>query len=388
MLVLGSALLVLIILAAAAFVRGMDQSLRATGGEQNVILLGAGSEESVERSEVDVGTAGAAVASIPGIRETSGVAHVSPEIHVMLTVCASSAVPVGPGGEEQTTNRDESPNVGDCAPATIRGVTSAALLVHEEITIIDGRFPEPGRDEVIVGRTAPTRIGASDAALAVGEQVTIDGRPWSIVGRFSAGGTMAESEIWATMSDVMEATKRDSVSCVILTLDPEKAEYEDVSVFTMMRPDLELIAMRETEYYEALSSFFAPIRAVVWITAGLVTLGGFLGGLNTMYAAFVSRVREFGTLQALGFRRRAIVLSLVQESTIATATGTLMACAVGVFVLDGLAVRFSMGAFGLTVDPFVLALALLVGFVLGLFGALPPAFRCLRPPIPVALKSI
>jgi hypothetical protein len=126
----------------------------------------------------------------------------------------------------------------------------------------------------------------------------------------------------------------------------------------MMRPDLELVAMRESDYYAALASFFAPIRAVVWITASLIVLGGILGGLNTMYAAFVSRVREFGTLQAIGFRRRAILLSLVQESTVATVAGTLIACAIGVLLLDGIAVRFSLGAFGLIVDTFVLALSL------------------------------
>jgi putative ABC transport system permease protein len=367
----GSALLVLVVLSAAAFVRGMDQSLRASGNAHNIILLGTGSEESVERSEVDLGVAGVAAASIHGIRETGGVAHVSPEVHIML--------PVRPA----QNNPDDT-----SAMATIRGVTPAALLVHEEVTIIDGRFPSPGRDEVIIGRTAGTRLGVSDAQLNIGERIEIGGRSWTIVGRFAAGGTMAESEIWAVMGDIMEATKRDTVSCVVITLDFREAEFEDVAVFTMMRPDLELVAMRESDYYAALASFFAPIRAVVWITASLIVLGGFLGGLNSMYAAFIGRVREFGTLQAIGFRRHAILLSLVQEATVATIAGTLVACAIGVLLLDGIAVRFSLGAFGLIVDSFVLSVSLAVGFALGLFGAIPPAFRCLKVPIPAALKAV
>ena len=107
-----------------------------------------------------------------------------------------------------------------------------------------------------------------------------------------------------------------------------------------------------------------------------------------MYAAFASRVRELGTLQSLGYRRGAIVVSLVQESVLATSTGALIACLVGVFVLDGLSVRFSMGAFGLVVDGLALAVGLLAGLVLGLVGALPPAWRCLRLSIPVALKAV
>lgn len=367
----GSALLVLIMLSAAAFVRGMDQSLRATGGADNVILLGAGSEESVERSELDPGVAGVAAASIHGIRELGGVAFVSPEVHVMLPV--------------RTADRLDAPHG---TLATIRGVTPEALLVHAGITITEGRFPEPGRDEVLAGSTASTRLGVPDTALAVGRDLEVGGRIWRVVGRFGAGGTMTESELWTGLGDLMALTRRESLSCVVMTLDPAAGEFDDVAVFTMMRPDLELVALRETAYYGALAAFFSPIRAVVWITAALIALGGFLGGLNTMYAAFVSRVREFGTLQAIGFRRRAIALSLVQESMVATAAGTLLACAIGVFLVDGLAVRFSMGAFGLVVDSPVLAFALITGFALGLLGAIPPALRCLRLPIPIALKAI
>jgi hypothetical protein len=79
---------------------------------------------------------------------------------------------------------------------------------------------------------------------------------------------------------------------------------------------------------------------------------------------------------------------MVQESCLATAAGSLIACAIGVGLLDGLAVRFSAGAFGLIVDPPVLGTALAAGLALGLFGALPPAWRCLRPPIPAALKLV
>ncbi len=106
-----------------------------------------------------------------------------------------------------------------------------------------------------------------------------------------------------------------------------------------------------------------------------------------MYAAFASRVREIGSLQAMGYSRGAIVLSLMQESVLATTAGSLVAAVIGLAVLDGLAVRFSMGAFGLLVDGPVLATGLAAGVILGIIGALPPAWRCLRMPITEALKA-
>jgi putative ABC transport system permease protein len=62
-----------------------------TGGEHNVILMGAGSEESVERSEIEAGVPGVLAASVAGVRTRAGVAYVSPEVHVMLPVRVRAA---------------------------------------------------------------------------------------------------------------------------------------------------------------------------------------------------------------------------------------------------------------------------------------------------------
>jgi len=371
-------LVVLLILVAGGFVKGMSLSLQTTGGENNIVLLGAGSEESVERSEVEASTPGVVGASIQGVRAAAGVSFISPEVHVMLPVV------VGEPGER----------AGPPRQVMMRGVTHAAALVHDTVSLVEGRWPRPGSDEVMVGRMVPTVLGVTEEALTVGEKMSFDGRSWTIVGRFASPGTVVEGEVWLPLPDLMAATKRETISCVVFTIAPyddatgEGAEFADVDAFTKTRPDLELVAMRERDYYGKLASFFAPIKIVAWVTAGLIALGGLCGGLNTMYAAFASRIRELGTLQSLGFRRIAIVWSMVQESTLATATGGLIAIVIGVLFLDGLAVRFSMGAFGLVIDEQVALLGLLCGVALGVLGALPPAMRCLGPSIPLALKAV
>ena len=54
-------------------------------------------------------------------------------------------------------------------------------------------------------------------------------------------------------------------------------------------------------------------------------------------------------------------------------------------LFDGITMRFSMGAFRLTVDASALSHGLLAGLLVGLIGAIPPAIHCLRLPIPEAL---
>jgi putative ABC transport system permease protein len=268
----------------------------------------------------------------------------------------------------------------------LRGVTPAAFLVHPQVRVVEGRAPEAGRDEMMIGRMTATQMGVPEEQVAVGKTIYFDKRPWTITGRFEAPNTVMESEMWLPLRDLQIAARRDNLSCVILTLD-DNSDFADVDLFVKQRLDLELIAMREGEYYSKLSQFFQPIQIMVWVTALLIAMGGLFGGLNTMYAAFAMRVREMGSLQAIGYTRLSLVVSLIQESVLAASIGALLAAAIGVLFLDGLAVRFSMGAFGLTLDSTVVGLALLAGLFLGIVGALPPAWRCLRLPIAEALKS-
>jgi putative ABC transport system permease protein len=195
-----------------------------------------------------------------------------------------------------------------------------------------------------------------------------------------------DAEIWLPLTDLQVATNREaSLSCVIVTL--EAATFADVDLFAKSRLDLEITALRERDYYASIAAFYGPIRVMVIVTALLIASGGILGGLNTMYAAFAARVREVGMLQALGYTRRAIVANLTEESVFAAACGALIGVALGLLLLDGLAVRFSMGAFALTLDAPVVLAGVLGGLLVGLVGAIPPAIRCLRLPITEALKA-
>lgn len=363
--VAGAALVVLLVLAATAFVRGMGRSLVGSGDPRNVILLGAGSEESVERSEIQPVAAGIA-ASLPGVAALGGAPLASPEIHAALAVHTS-------------------PDDARVLLANFRGVTDAAFLVHRGVRIVEGAAPGPG--EVLVGGLAAARMGVAAEELSVGRELWLDGRPWRIAGTMEAPGSVVEAEVWCGLEDLRVATRRDTVSCIVLTLTDADG-FADVETFTRLRTDLELTALRETEYYGQVLAFYAPVRAMVWLTAGLVAFGAFLGGLNTAYAAFAARVREFATLQTLGYPRRAVVVSLVQESVLQAAAGGVLATALGALLLDGRAVRISMGAFGLVVDATAVAVALGAALAMGVVGTVPPALRCLRRPVADALRAV
>jgi len=270
------------------------------------------------------------------------------------------------------------------AQALLRGITPSAFAVHQKVRLIEGRFPRSG--EVIVGRLAHHVIGAEKSELALGEQLQFEGQDFRIVGIFEAPGTVMESEVWMDRVDLMTLTQRESLSCVIARLEDESA-FSAADLFAKQRLDLELSAIRESSYYEKVSAFFGPIRAMTWLTAGLIAAGAVFGGFNMLYAAFASRIRELATLQAIGYTRTAVFISLVQESLLATLSGTMVAAFAAVWLLEGQTVYFSIGTFFLQLSPGVVLAGLLTGFLLGLLGSIPPAVRCLGASLPASLRS-
>ena len=68
-LIIGSVIVILLIMSASAMNDAMENTLLNTGNPNNIIVLGSGSEESVERSEVKAGVDEIIASSILGIHE-------------------------------------------------------------------------------------------------------------------------------------------------------------------------------------------------------------------------------------------------------------------------------------------------------------------------------
>ena len=251
--------------------------------------------------------------------------------------------------------------------------------------ILEGNWPAAG--EVLVGRLAHSKLGCEKELLQPGQMIEFDGRQWKISGVFAAGGAAFESEVWAPLADLQSALKRQDLSLVAVGMDSTEVAA-DVDLFCRERIDLELKSVSETAYYADLQKHYRPVRMLGWVVVCLVAGSGVFAGLNTMYGAVVGRIRELATLQAIGYRRRAIMLTLIQEATLLACGGALVACILGLMFVNGAAVRFTMGAFMLRVDSVGIAIACGTAVILGVVGAIPPAAKAMRLPVVEAIKAI
>ena len=359
------ATVIVLVFVTLGFIRGLEKSLATSGDPRVAIVFALGMGENLEYSSIPARTADLLAASLGGVQRRFGRQYASPELYLATMM--------------KVAGRQE-PSMG-----LVRGVTTAALLVRRQVEIVEGRWPGPG--EVMVGRLAPAKLDVDPKDLGIGQTIEMEGRPWRISGRFSAHQSVFAAEIWCRLDDLQQAMHRQDLSLVAVGLRPD-ADFAEVDLFCKERLDLELQAIRETDYYATLQRDYRPVRMLAWLVAALVAAAGVFAGLNTMYGAVVGRVRELATLQTIGFARRAILLSLIQEGVILALAASLAAAVVAILAVNGAAVRFTMGAFEMRIDSTALVVGLSTGFLLGLIGAVPPAIRALRVPVVDGLNAL
>jgi putative ABC transport system permease protein len=380
----GLTLVVFLLMLVLSFERGLEISLAESGDPQIVMLHNINSAENIENSSI--GDEVTALARTEFARHLV-MAHEVPAISPELTIATRIGEP------SHAHNREGKEESGGPQPlAVLRGVDFQRIFhVRRQAFVTAGQVPR--RDEVLVGRLAATKLGVPPDSLGVGGSIIIEGKPWRISGHFAAPGTLLEAEIWAPLDDLKVAMKRpNDISLLAMRMDPRGDAVKQLGLVEYFcrnrRPDLELLGSRETDYYASLQKHYGPMRALSWLLVALVGIAGGCGAINTMYAAVAGRVREFGVLQSLGFSRTSIAISLVQESVLLSASATLLASGIGLLLLQGVAVRFTMGAFTLQYDRTVVLLGGMLGIGLGMIGALPPILRAFRLEIPQALKAV
>jgi ABC-type antimicrobial peptide transport system permease subunit len=370
---LGLTLVVFLLLLVVGFLQGLNTCLEQSGDEQVAMIHSITAADNLENSSISDQLPTLVKTELSGImvnyEDTSAF---SPELVIAGIVQAgtdSSQIPL----------------------AVFRGVRPEVFLVRRQAYLVDGRFPQSG--EILVGRLAAAKLGISPDRLTVGQELIVEGKPWKVSGRFAAPGTLLEAEIWCPLDDLKQHMRRpNDLSLIALRLNPQgnrKQQMEEIEYFCRVRHrDLELMGSPEVDYYASLQKHFRPMQALAWLLVVLVAGAGACGAINTMYAAVAGRVREFAALQAVGFSRRAICVSLLQESVLLAALATLIATGLALLLIQGVAIRFTMGAFALELDRLALLVGIGAGLGLGIIGALPPAVRAFRLPIAAALKAV
>ncbi len=366
--VIGVAGVVLVFVAVLSMAYGFQRTLATGGDAQNVIVL-----RSASTSELDSTLSGDQVRIVkdtPGLAVGADGPRASGEVYVMVDLPKKSS--------------------GLGANVPLRGVEPAARELRSGIEVIEGRWFEPGKNELVAGRGAQGQF----SGLEVGQTIKFGQEQWAVVGVLDAGGGLAESELWADVRIVQGAYRRGN------NFNSVHARLADTGALVAFKdalsadPRVSLKIVREPEYYaeqsRALSVF---IKVVGYGIALLMALGAMFGALNTMYTAVAERSREIATLRALDFSPLPIVASVLIEALLLATAGGVIGGLAAWLLFQGFTVStlnwqsFSQVVFAFAVTPELLTQGIALALVIGFFGGLLPAVRAARLPVSMALRA-
>lgn len=367
--VLGIAGTVGVFIAMLALAKGFQNTLVSSGSPNNAIVMRAGATSemlgSVTLDQVKV------LQDDPAIARVNGQPVMSPEVVVMAPFPLEST--------------------GTDANVQVRGVSDKALLVRNNIHMIQGRFFQPGLLELVVGKNAANTY----KGVALNDTVKFGGGTWKVVGVFDAGGSAFDSEIWTDARELSEVYKRPDYIFQSVT-----ARLTSPSAITSLKdhmstdPRMTVDVQPEVAYYAKQSQGLTNLITVLGgIIAAIMGIGAIFGALNTMYSAVSERSREIATMRAIGFGAGSVIVSFLFEALLIAFIGGVLG-AIAALPLNWVTTgamnfqTFSHLAFAFKVTPGLIATGIGFALFMGLIGGVPPAIRAATRPVAQALRDL
>jgi putative ABC transport system permease protein len=231
--------------------------------------------------------------------------------------------------------------------------------------------------------------------MEVGAQIKVGRESWPVVGIFSTGGGVAESEIWTDAKVLQDAYHRgDSFQSVYVRLASAGA-FDQFKDALTTNPRLSVKVARQSDYYAEQSTLLTGLITTLGVLiAALMAVGAVFGALNTMYSAVAARTREIATLRALGFGGSAVVAAVMLESLLLALLGGVAGAVLAYVAFNNFQAAtmnwqsFSQVTFAFAVTPQLLGQGVIWATAIGLVGGLLPAIRAARLPIAAALREL
>ncbi len=292
----------------------------------------------------------------------------------------------GPHGRlmaEAETTAWLTPDQGSAAVGfVIRGVGAGGAQLRPQFKIVAGRTFRAGTRELIVGIGAQRVFG-----LNVGRRIILPNGEWTIVGVYSAGGNISESDLMADVDTLMSAMRIPAFTSVLVRLD-RPASLTALKHWLESNPALSVTADRQSDFNLRTETdynrrFFNTIAYILGVT---MAIGAVFGAVKLLYAAVRARTREIATLRALGFRAFPVAASVVLQAIFLSVLGALLGAGVAWLLFDGKQTWYYNNIFNLSVSPQLIALGIGWAAAIAVLGGVPPAMRAAALSVSAALR--
>lgn len=254
---------------------------------------------------------------------------------------------------------------------------------YENARIVVGRAlssADEGTNVVIVGklyarerlRTANANAGGAADALA-GKTLMLNGQPLQVVGIYSTGNDFGDNHVFVPLETFRRILKPGGkLSKIRVTVDSVD-HVEAVTADLQRLKGVDAVTAKE-QVATARATLGSIAAATVYGSLLLFAIGGVLV-VFIMVLSTRERIREIGTLKAIGASSTEVVKQFLAEVFTLTGLG-----AVGALVVSAVAAAVFRSALDveLQIGPSTFALIALGGLAFGALGSLYPIVRGMR----------
>ncbi len=366
--VFAVAVVVAVLLAFLAMAKGFERTLAGTGSDKVAIVTRVGSQSELNsvlgRDTVNNLT------TAPGIApDADGNPIYSSELFVIVD---------GIKRNSQTQ-----------ANIPMRGIFLEGFDLRENLTIVEGRAFESGRNEIVVGKGVQQQFEGFD----VGAEIRFGKTAWQVVGVFSTGGSAFESELWADAPTVQSQFQRGSSFQTVRLLLANADDVTPIKEFIDNDPTLNLDVQTEADYFASQGEALNGIAIFGWAISIVMGLGALAGALNTMYTSVAARAQETATLRAIGFSNTSAFAGTLAESMVLSIVGGIVGAFAAWLFFDGfsastLGATFTQVVFSFELTPELFANGIQLALAIGFIGGFFPAWRSARVPVVTAFQGV
>jgi len=252
-------------------------------------------------------------------------------------------------------------------------------------SLADGRWPVPGKRELIVGSLVPEKIFPG---LRAGAKATIKGKQFEVVGILnSIGNKQDDLMVGIDLAIFKQITgERKGARFAFAKI---KAGYPVEEVVKQIKKNLEETEKRkkgeDTASFTVLTSekvtnvignVMQIIQVAVFALASVAIIVGGIGIMNTMYTSVHERIKEIGIMKAVGAKNKTITTIFLIESGIFGMIGGIGGTALGLALAKIVEIYFQFHPLlylRASTSPGLVVFSLVFSFLVGCISGYLPA---------------
>ncbi|HVA49785.1 MAG TPA: ABC transporter permease [Pirellulales bacterium] len=253
---------------------------------------------------------------------------------------------------------------------------AADVRLFDDLKLLSGRRLRAGeRGKVMLGKVLAANLGKD-----LGDTLELFGQEFKVAGVYESFNVYDNGAVIMLLDELQTLTDRPhQVTGFTVQADRESGHVDLADLRKRIEELQPGISALPTKEFIANVNQIKMARATSWVTSTIALVLGAIGVLNTMIMSVYERRREIGILRAVGWRPRRVVRMVLGESLSLTFGGAVAGSLAGVAITRLFShLPVTSGIVQGNIAPGVIAQGFAIALVMGLAGAVYPAYWCTR----------